>query len=268
MKRLSLLPGALIAIIIFCGISREEARASLESDKAFNEANHYYASGLYDRAIEEYESILRGGLKSGNLYYNLGNSYFKKGRLGKALLYYEKARGLIPRDRDLLFNYKHAKSLIKQKLFTRRMLFIEYLNYIFDYFTLRELAIFASGLYYLTALSLIISIFFNQARRHLIHLSIILSITLAIISAVLYNKIEDMNRGAIATAAIEDAKFGPFEKAEANFPVYEGTKVYVLERRGDWYKIKIASGQIGWMRKETIESMKNNDDHYRNSCLQ
>ena len=79
----------------------------------FYQANTYYSMEKYNKAIEAYEEALNSGFESGNLYYNLANSYFKNGRLGEAILNYEKAMRLIPRDSDLKLNYEYAKSFIK-----------------------------------------------------------------------------------------------------------------------------------------------------------
>ena len=68
---------------------------------------------IVDNSIVVYENILKEGFSSGELYYNLANSYFKNEQLGKAILNYERAKWFLPRDNDLEFNYQHARSLIK-----------------------------------------------------------------------------------------------------------------------------------------------------------
>ena len=71
-----------------------------------------YKNGDYSKAIENYQLIIDGGWESGSIYYNLGNSYFRQGKIGKAILYFERARLFIPRDSDLQFNEKYARSSV------------------------------------------------------------------------------------------------------------------------------------------------------------
>ncbi len=75
--------------------------------------NDAYKRGDYAVAIEQYEEVLDNGFESGALYFNLGNSYYRKGELGKAILNYERAKRLLPRDSDLNFNYHYALSQVK-----------------------------------------------------------------------------------------------------------------------------------------------------------
>ena len=67
----------------------------------FIQGNTHYQNGQYREAIESYESVLQAGFTSPELYYNLGNAYFKLDERGKAVLYFEKAKKLAPRDADI-----------------------------------------------------------------------------------------------------------------------------------------------------------------------
>ncbi len=74
-----------------------------------------YQKGNYKEAAEDFKRIAEKGVKTGALYYNIGNSYFKAGRIGLAILWYERAKKLIPRDPDLKFNLDYAKTFVKDK---------------------------------------------------------------------------------------------------------------------------------------------------------
>ena len=94
----------------FCGFFAQGATNDTAADKLFYQANAAYKESKYDRAIENYEKLIKSGLESPNLYYNLGNSYFKKGEAGKAIVNYERAKRFIPNDSDLKSNYDYAHS--------------------------------------------------------------------------------------------------------------------------------------------------------------
>ncbi|HSA31118.1 MAG TPA: tetratricopeptide repeat protein, partial [Candidatus Omnitrophota bacterium] len=99
---------SLIFYLIFAGkVFAEEPSA------VFAKANTEYQQGRYEEAGGLYEQILESGQESGALYYNLGNSYFKKGQIGKAILNYERALDFFPRDADLQANYAFARSITR-----------------------------------------------------------------------------------------------------------------------------------------------------------
>ena len=77
----------------------------------FDEGNRRYQEGDYTGAVELYERILESGLESGELHYNLGNAWFRLGEIGPAILHYERARRIMPRDDDLEANLELARSL-------------------------------------------------------------------------------------------------------------------------------------------------------------
>ena len=77
----------------------------------FDEGNRRYREGDYAGAVELYGRILESGVESGELHYNLGNAWFRLGELGPAILHYERARRIMPRDDDLGTNLELARSL-------------------------------------------------------------------------------------------------------------------------------------------------------------
>ncbi|MBN3037894.1 MAG: tetratricopeptide repeat protein, partial [Candidatus Omnitrophica bacterium] len=99
---------------------------SEQARSLFYQGNAKYSEEHYEQAIENYEQVLSLGFESGPLYYNLGNSYFKKGYLGKAILNYMRAKKLMPQDADLKSNLAYAQSQIKGgKIAFRRKWFVK-----------------------------------------------------------------------------------------------------------------------------------------------
>ena len=76
----------------------------------FFEANRAYKNDRFQVAVDGYLKLVENGIENGHLYYNLGNAYYRLGDLGKAILFFERARLLLPRDDDLIFNLSHARN--------------------------------------------------------------------------------------------------------------------------------------------------------------
>ena len=106
--------GFLVCTFILLG-SNSYAQISVgDALSKFASAGIAYKEGRYDEAISRYNEISGAGRESGPIYYNLGNSYFKKGDIGNTALSYARAKKFIPRDSDLLFNEKYTQSKIDQ----------------------------------------------------------------------------------------------------------------------------------------------------------
>src|SRR3989338_6444849 len=107
----------LIVMSVLLGAVVGSAKAQgddLNPQTQFTLGNVAYKSGDYPKAIEAYEGILSRQIESGALYYNLGNCYVKTNHVGKAVLNYERAKRLIPRDSQLEFNLRYARGLMKE----------------------------------------------------------------------------------------------------------------------------------------------------------
>ena len=104
----------LVSFLLIPSVSwGQSAKNSFRQD--FINATDAYTKGQYANATDLYEKVLASGVESGNLYFNLGNSYYKQGDYGKARLNYERAMQFIPRDSDLQYNYQFLMSFIKEK---------------------------------------------------------------------------------------------------------------------------------------------------------
>lgn len=220
----------------------------------FYKANTFYEEAKYDDAIREYGKLIDQGYEGGNLYYNIGNCYFKKGEPGRAILNYERAKRFIPHDSDLKSNYEYARSLIEDKMPEMKTRWpFRLLKGFSGYFTMDGLTLFSSILYIAAICILIIRIFFKAIKRYVIYLIsiIILIFILTIVS--LGVKINNIDKEAIIVTESIDSRFEPFERATIHFILYEGTKVYVLKSKDDWYKIKRMDGKVGWVKRSALE---------------
>jgi Tetratricopeptide repeat. len=89
---------------------------SKDFDKSFKEANNYYNKSKYLESIKIFESILADGWESSNLYYNLGNSYFRQNQIGQSIWAYNKALKMDPRNIDLIKNISIAQARVKDRI--------------------------------------------------------------------------------------------------------------------------------------------------------
>jgi tetratricopeptide (TPR) repeat protein len=94
------------------------------NNPAFELANAAYAKGDYEKAAGLYEQLLSGNEVSAEVYYNLGNAYYKSGKLGLAILNYERARKIAPEDEDILANLKLANQKTEDKIEAAPQLFL------------------------------------------------------------------------------------------------------------------------------------------------
>ena len=78
----------IIVVNILCTFFFVKSFAS-DAQQVFTEANQAFQKGDFSLSTQKYEDILRGGIGSKELYFNLGNSYFRLNQTGKSILNYE-----------------------------------------------------------------------------------------------------------------------------------------------------------------------------------
>lgn len=246
--------GIIFSLKIIAGPTWAQPDKNSDAGYIFYKGNTLYEKGSYDEAISEYSKLLAQGIESGNLYYNLGNCYFKKGELGKAVLNYERAKRLIPRDSDLKSNYKYALSQINVTG-SKPGSWSDKAFGIFKLLTLNELTLLLSAIFVIIILFLIARLFIPM-RKKTFSLSVSCLIIIFAFTAVsLINRVKMINSEAVIVSDSPEAKFEPIEGATTHFTLHEGMKIHVIQSKKEWVKIKRADGKTGWIQKRTIENI-------------
>ncbi|MFQ5454628.1 MAG: tetratricopeptide repeat protein [Nitrospirota bacterium] len=254
MKRVTLYMLLFCLLFFINQVSFAEKQGKTDTENSFSEANRLYEKGRYDDAVKAYERLLSHGIESGSIYYNLGNAYFKKGELSRAILNYERARLFIPDDSDLRFNQEYAVSLLSETpQEDRGGWFTRTLNRLSERFSVNGLTILLSSLYMTICIILIIRIYADRIRRFYIPLISILVVFLISGAFLLNNKVSHIGREAIVVTKEAKAKFEPFDSATTYFSLSEGNKIEVIEKKDDWYRIKRGDGKVGWINKAMLE---------------
>ena len=224
---------------------------SENNDLKFEKANKFVTEKKYTDAIYEYQEILKSGVESAELHYNLGFSYFKINKLGKAILHFEKAKKINPSDEDLIFNLKYAELRKIDKIDEIPEFFLKlWLSKIYNFINSNYVLILIY-LFLVIGISIILIMFFNQEifRRSIFLIGVVFvisSIFLILIYETQRNDSEK-NKIGIITTSTAMIKLTPTIDSEDAFILHEGTKISLIEVINNWSKIKIGDGKIGWI---------------------
>ncbi len=232
--------------------------SALAQETILKEAESAYAQENYEEAINRYESILKDYGESSQIYYNLGNAYYKAGQVAPAILNYERALLLDPGDSDIRFNLQMANQRAIDKIepigdfFLKKWFyniqdmgaadswaklgvfsFIIVIVSLLMFFFSRWIRVKKIG-FYLGCIFLIIVIFSNIFARN--------------------QKNELINRtSAIVFSPTVTVKSSPDASGNDLFILHEGTKVSIKSSLGEWNEIELEDGNVGWMPKKDIE---------------
>lgn len=221
-------------------------------------AEQLYSIAKYDSAALIYQSIIDSGYQSPELYYNLGNTYYKLQEIPSAILYYEKAIKLNPNDENIIHNLNLCNSLIPDRIEEMpKLFFIQWYQGLYNYFPIDTWAMIGLILFSLFAFFLLI--YFLSSRllwKKLGFWSAFLFLILASFAFFLtsqkYSSFKQHNEAIIFIPSIT-VKSSPAKNSVDLFVIHEGTKVTILDQVGTWKKIKIQNGSIGWIEDENMQ---------------
>lgn len=245
-------------LLLFLTVVSSNSKASIETD--YNNANQLYSEQKYSEAITIYENILAKNYISPDVYYNLGNAYFKTNQLPAAILNYEKALKLTPNHEDAIFNLKLANSKTIDKVERLPSMFIG--NAWHKLVTSKTVLTWS----YLCILFIFISLLLFVCYL-LIHIVILKKIgfyggciflVISLFSWFLADQhasISKHNTEAIIFSSVVTVVSEPNENANKLFNLHEGLKVNVLEATNTWSKIKIPNGNVGWIKNESLQEI-------------
>ena len=230
-----------------------------QQNDIFVVANEKYNSLDFVGAIEKYNELLKGGFHSSELYFNLGNAYYKLDSLAQGIYYYEKGLKYFPNDSSLIQNLAYLNNLTIDDIESLpEDIVSKQLNYLLNYFSFNTwsiitiiTAILSCVIFLLYFLSK--SSIYKRTYFTIFILSFILTSSLLFVNFKIYNVQTTIEFGIVYKDVIE-VNFEPNEKSEVLFEIHEGTKVEVIENFDmDWLKIKLSNGQTGWVIKNQIK---------------
>ena len=220
--------------------------------------NQHYLDGEYEMAVQAYQSIIDSGYASAELYYNLGNAYYKSHDITMALVNYERARILKPNDAEIQHNLDIAREFVVDRIevlpeFFLRRAYAGFVK-IFDADIWAVISVVVFGL----ALGLFLVYFF--VKRLLLRkvcfwtgsLFILVAAATFLFALKQDNLVNRHNQAIILTPSVT-IKSSPDEDSGTDlFLLHEGTKVTVSDELGDWREVVLSDGNSGWLKKSDL----------------
>lgn len=233
-----------------------------QNELLFNKATDAYNNGDFKTSIDNYLTIIENGEHSANLYFNLGNAYYKLNETASSIYYYEKALLLSPNDSEIKNNLGYAQNMTLDaiepipetsfsKVYNDIILFMNFDQWAYT-------GIVCILLFVLLYLSFY---FLKYALHKRIAFISSLVILVAGLASLLFAFLQYDDFNADQPAIVFDREVAvtsePNERSQAIFKLHEGTKVNVLEDLKEYKKIQIADGQTGWLTSQSIKLLKN-----------
>lgn len=247
---------SLVLVVLF--MAKTEARGNVV--QLFDSANVLYTGNSFESAVNIYEEIIAGGVESPELYFNLGNAYYRLNRLSGAILNYERALKLSPRDEDIRFNLDIARSHLTDRIEELPEFFLNrWLRNLSALMTTNQWAYAGVFFFILVLLSLTGFLFTRSiASRKVFFVLLLFSVfwALAAVGLSWMQKKHLTDRTyAIVTLPVMLVKSSPDENSTDLFVLHEGTKVRITGELKDWREIRLADGKKGWVKEGSFKGI-------------
>jgi tetratricopeptide (TPR) repeat protein len=238
-------------IVLCCALFASAAFA--QSDAEFAKANQEYAQGHFKEAISGYEAFVRSGQWSANLFYDLGNAYFRTGDFGHAILNYERALALERHHPEATANLQiardEARALEMQQSVPERYLRFASVN---------QYSIAAAVAFWLGVFCIVRLLFARRRSAGTIILSVFLLFVFATGTFAIY-ELDHGSKGrglAIVTDKEVQARLATADTANSVLALPPGSEVKILSTRGDWVYAALPNSLRGWIPAKSAEQVR------------
>jgi len=222
--------------------------------------NKEYKSGDFISAINTYQKVIESGSVSPELYFNLGNAYYKANDYAHSILFFERAKRLKPSDDDINFNLKLANSKIVDKIDAMPgLFFVNWWNSAAALFSHTGWAVISIIAFCLMLALFLFYLFGNTlVFRKVSFFSGITFMAVFVLSLLFARKefvLSNNTDEAIILSPVVNVKSSPDLQATDIFILHDGTKVSITDNIGSWYEIKIPNGNKGWVDRAVFETI-------------
>jgi len=222
------------------------------------EADSLYDKGLYAEAADAYEAIIANNGVSADLYYNLGNAYYKLDEIARSILNYERALLLNQGDEDIRANLALARGKTVDKVTPpSEMFFVSWWRDFANMVSVDTWAVVAVVSFVLLLLGVAAYLFVEQIIVRKIGFysaALFLLLTIVFNLAAMFQRDSIMNRTtAIIMQPVVSVKSSPNDAGTDLFLIHTGSKVEILDdTMTDWAKIKLEEGKEGWVQTDVM----------------
>jgi tetratricopeptide (TPR) repeat protein len=226
----------------------------------FEDGNRSMSEGNYKDAIQAYESILKLGYETGDLYYNLGNAYYRLHSIGLSAWAYYNALSMKPRDKDIIHNLQVTQARQVDRIeMPEPFILLDIYRRAKDIFTFRELLFMGSCLLLVEALLVFFiqfGLLLGSLYRHILTLMIIVTLGVHGIAIDKYFQNKRSHYGVIIANGVNTYSGPYFEENTVLFRINEGMKVEIHKTQDDWIEIILIDGKKGWIPTESIRILR------------
>jgi len=240
--------GCIAAVVFVAALLGGICRAgTADFPAAFDAANKLYAQNKFTEAASAYEQLLQSNRLSAATCFNLGNSLFKSGKIGRAIAAYRQAERLTPRDPDIRANLQFARNQVQgPTLQTSR--WERWLRYL----TINEWSALAAAAFWICLMVLALIQFrpvLKRALRNFVILAGIATVAGLICLGLVWH---DQYSNPVAIVIAPDAVVhnSPFEEYPNSFTAHDGAEFAILDRKDNWLQVTDGRGRIGWLRRD------------------
>lgn len=235
-------------IILFALIGKLWAQ-----NETFELANLAYEKGNYEHAIIQYQQLIDEGFNNADLYYNLGNAYYKTNQVALSILHFEKALKIEPSNNEIEHNLR-LTYLQTQNQFEPlpQLFFVKWWHFFLSQNSASQWGKKAVTFIWLAFLCLVVYLFLK--RKWLKYLASVFLFLTVLYSFIAYqkNKFDNNNEMAIVMQHDIELKETPNQNAETIINLPEGLKLQIIDQVDEWSQVKLEDGTSAWVKSNTL----------------
>jgi tetratricopeptide (TPR) repeat protein len=241
------------SLIVLCAIVWSLFASMAFAQTDFDKANREYAQGHFKEAISSYEALVHAGQWNANLFYDLGNAYFRIGDFGHAILNYERALALDRHHPEATANLQiardEARALELQPSRLERYL---------QFATANQYAVVAVAAFWLVIFAVAAMIFAGRRSAALMTLSVCCLLVCAFSVWAIYTLERGSNGSALAIVTGKDvqARLATADTANSVLALPPGSEIKILSTRGDWTYAALPNDLRGWIQAKNAEQVR------------
>ncbi len=247
-----------IAVVVFFALIAVPGGSGGQLD-LWNEANNAYDKGYYEQAIQSYLSLIDRGAVSAELFYNIGNAFYKTGKIGAAIGYYRMALKVNPSLIVCEENLRFVRNQVVDKVELQPRGILHDVWFAIVGFQRADFYLVMSAIsfwFLIAVLSLII--LSSRYRRQLIYLLIISGSLLIMTSIVAGSaiRLEQRQRPGVIVVPSVELREGPGKEFDKLFTCHDGLEFNILSSRQGYYLVELANGLKGWVPADALMEIR------------